>query len=204
MRDAVRVRLGVPATDNFFTDLILTDLVNEALQIYASEYDWPWLSASTSFSSVAGQESYTPPADWVRTQILTPSDDYPLRLISLNELRQRNEVGGLFNAQFPDSYAISQDSILLSPIPQSGKSYTHDYYRAEPFLVNDGDEPLIPDQWVYCVVAKACSLGYMRQNDMERALGWERQYDKWLARMRDNRRRSTAFLSPRVRPGSML
>lgn len=204
LRDAVRVRLGVPASDNFFTDATLTDLINEAVQTYSVEFDWPWLEATTTFATVANQEGYAVPADWVRTQVLTPPDDYPLRYISLNELRQRNEVGGLFSAQFPDSYTVAQDQIKLSPIPQSVRTYTHDYIKAEPTLSGASDTPLCPAQFQYIIVAKACALGYMRQNEMERAMGWERQYDKWLMRMRDNRKRTTAFTQIRVRPGSMI
>lgn len=204
LQDAVRVRLGVPVADNFYTAPVLTDLINEALQTYSVEYDWPWLEATETFSTVANQEGYDVPADWCRTQVLTPPDDYPLRYISLNELRQRNEVGGLFNAQFPDSYTIAQEQVKLSPVPQSVRVYTHDYIKVEPYLINPTDQCYVPNEWVYIVVAKACALAYMRQNDMERAMNWERQYDKWLIRARDNRRRTTAFPSVRVRPGSMI
>lgn len=202
--DSVRVRLGVPEADSFFIQPVLIDLVNEAVSTYSVEYDWPWLEANDTFTSVANTESYAVPADWVRTMAITPPSDYPLRYLSLNEVRQRNQVGGLLGSNYPDSYTIHQDQIMLSSIPQSAIVYKHDYIKVEPMLVNPTDQPYIPDQWIYCVIAKAVALGYMRQNDMERAMNWERQYDKWLIRMRDNRRRSVAFPPVRVRPGSML
>lgn len=204
MQDAVRLRMGVPVADSFVADPVLIDLINEAVQVYAMEEDWPWLEETVTFNSVANQEAYDTPADWVRTAVVTPDSDYPLRYISINETRQRNEVGGLSNGLYPDSYTIQRDKILLSPIPQAVRSYTHDYIKAETTLVSPTDVPFLPTQWRYMIVCKAVALAYMRDNNMERALSWERQYDKWLTRMRDNRKRTTAFTQVRVRPGSMI
>jgi hypothetical protein len=204
MRNAVRTRLGTPASDSFSTDQALTDILNEALQAYSVEYDWPWLEATTTITTVANTETYSVPTDWARTQVITPTSDYPLRLISLNEARQRNQVGGLLGALYPDAYTIARELVMLSPIPQSALVYKHDYIKVEPVLVGNTDTPVIPTQFVYSVIAKACALASLRGGDHQSALGWDAQYSQWLVRMRDNRRRSTAFPSIRVRPGSMI
>src|SRR2546430_692705 len=78
LRTAVRTRLGVTATDAFFDDTSLTELINAALHELETERDWYWYEASTTFSTVAGTATYALPASWKRTRELRVTDKVPI------------------------------------------------------------------------------------------------------------------------------
>jgi len=42
LRRLIRQRVGVPASDDFFTDAVLTDTINLALDHITTEQYWPW------------------------------------------------------------------------------------------------------------------------------------------------------------------
>ena len=43
LRRLVRQRMGVPTSDDFFTDTVLTDTINQALFTVDAEQRWPWM-----------------------------------------------------------------------------------------------------------------------------------------------------------------
>ena len=197
MCDAERVRLGVPASDTFYTAERLGDLTNEALQAISTEFDWPWLEASTTFSTAIGTATYTPPADWMRTRGLCIDGSDAMEYRSLIELR---EVPTTTTGE-PGFYHINTELITLRPIPSSVQTVIHDYVKIEPALANPTDTPLMPAQFHYAIVAYAVHLGHMRQGDVQRATAALGDYTSWLRRMTDNRRRQTGGVRVRVRPG---
>jgi hypothetical protein len=202
LRESVRTRLGVPEADNFYTAPILDDLVNEAIQAIALEEDWPWLQSSATLNTVAGTQSYTPPVNvghvWSRTRGLARVNDDVLEWHPLKEIRGAGDGRGI-----PIWYCITQEQLILAPIPSSALQYTHDYIRQEPILVNNEDAPVMPIPFRYAIVHLAASMGYARQNEDPRAAAEMSQYQAWLKRMQDNRRRSAAPARVRVRPGAM-
>src|SRR5688572_2366993 len=88
MLTAVRTRIGNPSTDGFYTDAQLGDLTNESLQIYTTEADWPWLQATTTFTTSDGTATYSPPAEWMKTRMLTIDGYDPMAERSLGEIRE--------------------------------------------------------------------------------------------------------------------
>jgi len=200
LNDAVRTRIGVPAGDAFYTDQVLTDLVNESLQVISTEYDWPWLDASTTFDLVNGTATYTPPADWMRTRSLCIDGFDAMEYRSLIELREWPTT----IVDVPRYYHINVEQITLRPVPGAVWTVTHDYVKVEPTLVDSTDTPLMPSQFHYAIVAYAVHLAYLRSGDVQRATAAVADYQGWLRRMSDARRRQTSPLRVRVRPGGEL
>jgi hypothetical protein len=208
MRDAVRTRIGVPAGDSFFSDPTLTDLVNEALQAVAAEADWPWLQTSTTFSTVAGTGSYTPPADWGQTRSLCIDGYDAMDWRSLSEIREYLST----QRGVPTVYTVSGEAILLRPTPGAVYVVTHDYLKGEPTLVSDTDTPVMPSQFHYSIIAFACHLAHARTNEIGSyrgvitgsAAASLSQYKGWLERMMSARRRTSGPIRVRVRSGSIL
>lgn len=200
MRTAVRTRIGVPSTDTFFVDATLTDIINEALAAVATERDWPWLTTSTTFPTVAGTATYTPTSGWTKTRSLTIDGFDSMEERSLIEIRsipttQRGQ---------PSIFAVSGDQIILRTVPDAVYTITHDYVKTEPALSANGDTPLMPTQFHYAVVAKASELAHLRQGSLAKAEAQKAEYAAWLVRLNDNLRRTTAPKRIRVRPGSGL
>ena len=200
LRDAVRTRIGVPNADTFYTDQVLTDLVNEALQAVASDADWPWLQISTTLTTAAGDGDYDTPADWTETRSLCIDGYDAMEYRTLGEIREYpSTVTGV-----PAVYTISGDDILLRPVPSGVFTVQHDYVKNEQTLVTDADVPLMPTQFRYSVVAFACHLAYLRSGDVQRATAALADYGSWKQRMLRQRRRSAGPLRVRVRPGGAI
>jgi hypothetical protein len=208
MRDAVRTRLGVPQSDSFFSDPVLTDMINESLQAVTAEADWPWLQTSTTFSTVAGTGSYTPPADWGQTRSLCIDGYDAMDYRSLSEIREYLTT----QRSVPTVYTVSGEVILLRPTPGAVYVVTHDYLKAEPALVGDTDTPVMPSVFHYAIVAFACHLAHARNNEIGSyrgaitgsAAASLSQYHNWLERMMSARRRTSGPMRVRVRGGSIL
>lgn len=211
--DAIRLRLGVAPSDNFFTLPVLMDLVNEALQSVSVEYDWPWLTTTTTFDTVVGTQFYTPPATdvpgiWMKTKALTPTQNPALppgegwdslQLRSLQEVREYGTVQG-----WPEIYTIHTERIMLAPVPSTVLTITHDYQRQEPVLVNPTDAPIMPTQFRWVILHLALHMAHMRQGEPQKAAIALADYTGWLTRMRSERRRVESTQRIRVRPGSWL
>lgn len=197
LRDASRRRLGVPSADAFFTDPILDDLVNESLQVLSMEEDWPWLQVATTFATVSGTRGYTPPAGWNRTKALGIDGYDALQWRSLQEIREVPTA----TTGVPQYYTVFAEQVLLAPIPNGVYTILHDYVKIEPDLTLATDTPLIPTQFHHAVVAYVAHLAHLRAGDAQMASAALADYQGWLSRMRNHRRRSSAPLRVRVRPG---
>lgn len=195
--DAERARLGVPVSDNFYTPPVLIDLTNEALQAISTEFDWPWLDASTTFDTANGTATYTPPADWMRTRGLCIDGFDAMEYRSLIELREWPTS----ITDVPRYFHVNAEQLTLRPVPGSVNTVTHDYVKIEPALANPTDTPLMPSQFHYVIVAYAVHLAHLRAGDVQRATAALADYQGWLKRMTDNRRRQTGGIRVRVRPG---
>jgi hypothetical protein len=53
-RRLTRSRMGVPTSDDFFTDTVLTDAINLALGIVEEEHYWPWAQRVAPATITAG------------------------------------------------------------------------------------------------------------------------------------------------------
>lgn len=202
LQDSVRVRLGTPSSDNFFTSDVLGSLVNEALSAISTETDWPWLDATTTFATVTGTQTYTPPADWIRTKsLIITSPDQSYETLQWRSLQEIREYGTATTEQgYPCRYTVYAEQILLAPVPGAAYTVRHDYIKQEPELQANTDTPIMPEQFHYSIVQHAVYLAHLRQGDLARANAAMQAYQGWLKRMEGHDKRVTVPLRVRVRP----
>lgn len=199
MRTALRNRIGNPSTDGFYTDAQLTDLINEGMHFVSSMDDWPWLQTSETINTTAGDGSYAPAADWVRTKQLFIQESEPFVLISLAEANDY----GLRQGQ-PDTYHIYDEELLLRPVPSGVFAVIHQYIKKETDLSADGDSPVMPSMFHFAIVEYAAYLAHARAGYNDRAQLAYKGFQDWYKNMVSFRRRSQLPVRPRVRPGSWL
>lgn len=197
LRDAARIRLGVPANENFYQSQQLDSLLNEALQTISVENAWPWLQTTTTFATVAGTRFYTPPSNWQRTKALSIDGYDPLTFLDLQEIRAWPDSV----TDVPMFYTIYQEQIYLAPTPSAVYTMRHDYIRQETKLLDDTDAPVMPIQFQYSILAFAAHLAYLRAGDLPRAQAALTEYNGWKKRMEEARPRSSSTIKVRVRPG---
>lgn len=197
-RDAVRLRSGVPSSDSFNDDQVLTGIVNEALMVLSADVDdAAWLLASDTFVTTAGTQSYTPPADWGRTKYLTIDSQPEIEFVTLGDVRAWPAA----TRGVPRYYTTTGSEILVAPVPDATYTVRHDYYVEETPLTDDTDTPLVPSTFHHAIVAYATHLALLRSNEQQRASGELANYQGWLRRIQDQKRRSVKATRIRVRPG---
>ena len=212
LRRAVRSRLGVPTSDQMFTDDILDDHINLANDLIASEHNWPW----------DGQLEATIPIE--DGALIWPADVpawRTIRSIYFNDIEVHERSASDLMRSYSDDnsgvgtpamwadvgYKDSADgrSILVRPKPASSPASVLVVFYAETKpLVEDTDRPLMPRQYAGAIVAKAAELLSLREDNRAAAESHGREYVQWLARMRKGLRRSTGPVTPRVREGSWI
>jgi hypothetical protein len=197
LRRLVRQRLGVPQSDDFFPDAVLTDTINEAATTVDAEARWPWTETTVSQALVAGATSFPVSADWRATRALFNGYD-EMQYMSPTDVMSAGGAGA------PEIWSVSGGSILVAPAPSSSVALTHYYYRQTPDLVNDADLVVTPDQYVPAIVCKAAELLSAREDDSVARQTHAGDYAKWIVRMSRDLRRSTGPVRVRVRPGGWI
>ncbi len=201
MLTAVRTRLGNPATDGFYSDAQIGDMVNEGLQVVASEADWPWQRATTTFSTVSGTATYDPTAasGWMKTRALCINGYDSMQERHLQEIREWDTA----TTGVPIYWCLDNELINLRPVPNAVFTVIHDYMKIEPELTSTA-EPLMPAQFRWSIVEYATYLALLRAGNSAGAGGAKAAFDTWLSKMADHRRRTSGTRRIRVRPGSGL
>lgn len=190
-------------SDAFFADVQVDDLINEALAAISVEEDWPWLGASTTFSTVSGTQSYTPPSDWARTKSLCIDGYSPMEWRPLADIREAADSTSNF-VDVPRFYTVWAEELLLGPKPGGAYTVRHDYIVSETALVADTDEPLMPAAFHYSIVAFAAHLASYRDGNLQRGAACLADYAAWKARMLGQRRRQSGPVRVRIRPGRSI
>lgn len=198
MRDAMRVRLGVPENENFYFAQQLDDLINEALQTISAEFAWPWLQGTEIINTVAGTRFYTPlDVNWDMTKALSIQGYDALIFLDLQEVRNwPDDVRDV-----PMFYTVWLNQLYLAPAPSAVYALRHDYIKNEPLLRDNSDTPLMPAIFHYSILSFACHLAHLRAGDLPRAQAAQQEYERWLKRMTSKREQSTSTVKIRVRPG---
>mgnify|MGYP000925298132 CR=1 FL=1 len=145
--------------------------MNEAQRTVIRKHFWWFTETTTSFNSVAGQESYS------------SSDGFPsnIRGSSILELRYNGQLYSpiiqtdAFNnlsstyTNYSQSYFIFNKKLYPVPVfPASGtNNVTLKYYKLATTLTNSASELLIPDEYADIVVAFV--VGRIHQYDGKRA-----------------------------------
>lgn len=204
LRRLVRSRLGVPPTDQMFTDDQLDDHINLAVETVEAEQRWPWQERVDTVTLTSDDPNIALPANWRATRGLYRAEDaIELSLASPSDILSwavtSTAIGGL-----PQVWSPIGDRIVVRPQPVDPIDLTHHYYIQSVWLRADQDQPTIPNQFVGSIIAKAAELLATREDDRAAAAGHNLEYNDWIDRMRRDVRRSTGPVTPRVRAGSWL
>lgn len=198
IRTALRRRMGVPSSDSFHTDAVLTDAINESLRALATEHDWPWLDGTQTFSTAADDYQYDLPSGYARTISMQVGAE-PATQIHVSSVDDWNAIAETIPAEY--AFAIYGGEILLKPTPQSVKTVTHRYVKAETALSSDTDEPLLPDRFIDAAIAGAAYERAMATGNLTEADRWDIAREKWLLRMKNETLRTQGPMRVQIRPG---
>jgi hypothetical protein len=180
MRTAVRYRLGVPSTDSFYTDAILTECVNEANRWIAAQWDWPWLEKFETLTTVNGTATVTPAADYSATIAVVDATGVPLVRVPIDEL-QRMGTGTAGVVRF---FCVLAGTLHFRPVPNGNLSPVHYYRAAETALVNTSDVPLMPAQYHEAIVEAATAVALERRGSVVEAVKRREYAQAWIENMR--------------------
>lgn len=194
-------RLGLKTTDPQITETVVNRFIDDALHELEVVADWPWLQTSENLAVTASTDTYAVASNWRRTVQLRISDGYSLRQVSITDLddtysdRERGR---------PEAFAIFGDQVIVRPWPDTSYTVKHRYLKKEPALTTDSGAtgtPLVPVEYHPAVAEKVVVLAARRLREESRGTAAEAAYQQWIAKMRDDTRRSRANGRVRVRPG---
>ncbi|MDT8364292.1 MAG: hypothetical protein RQ714_06555 [Nitrosomonas sp.] len=118
-------------------------------------FDWRFLRVHGTFTTTAGNNTITAPADLNIYDVSRFFDDEGREL----EIFQEEEVDWYLNPNLsgrPEYIIIKSDNNLrLYPTPDAAYSYTYDYFRVPFELVADSDEPAFDKQFHTIITARA-------------------------------------------------
>lgn len=88
---------------------------------------------------------------------------------------------GMNRESYPTNFVIMPDSsVNIYPRPDRNFDYSFSWYREPKALVNNDDEPLVPDRFRDVIVAYALWLYAMYDDAAELAAKANAEYEKWL------------------------
>lgn len=177
--EATRTRLGVPASDAFFTDASITDLVNAAMEYISAQHDWYWLEQSESLSTVAGVETVATAATSQRTIALYDTTGIQLEWKPFHDLVRFPANATSNTLRF---FGYRGSTLVLRPVPlaTTAGALTHIYRGTEPRLLSGTDTPLMPSQFHDAIADKAANLGHLRQGDNNAAKIFQELCAEWI------------------------
>jgi len=207
IRHGVYDRLGVDSSDAELPTEVIDRLINDALHYIEVREDWPWLQypaapSTPNVPTVANQDTYAMPADWLRVSEVVLIDaggnKQPLDMYSPRELDDRwpsSETG------MPQEWAIYGDQLMVRPVPDGVYQLIVRYIRREPDLLDDAQVPLMPNSFHAAICEIAAWMAFRRSSQDERATDCWEAWQQWEAQMVGHRRRFRGPSRVRVRPG---
>jgi hypothetical protein len=200
LRRLIRTSAGLSPSDDFFTDDVLNDVINMAIDEVEDEARWPWQQATEVVTVAAGTAVIPVPEMWRATKALF-DDIRELREVSITDALAWSTL----NLGAPQVWAQDTEQVLVRPAPGSEMVLTMVFYMVPIPLVLDTDMPMMPASFARgAVVAKAAELVYTREGERSQAADKLAAYEKWITRMRRDGRRSTGPPRVRIRPGGWL
>ena len=197
MMTSVRTRLGAPSSDSFYTDAKLTEYINEALDWYTAQWDWPWLEKSETINCAASDSDYAVASDYNSTIAVVDAAHTPLVEKPFDEL--------LFMTTAEDAnphfYCVYNATLHVRPVPNGTFNLTHYYRCLETALSTGSDTPLMPDQYLGCVYEYAAGLGFQAAGNLNDAGEKFKAANAWIEQMRARTNRDAATMGGGQKPG---
>lgn len=198
LRRLTRERLGVPVSDDFFTDDVVDDHINLAVQAIDAEARWPWTDGVQLADLDVGTPDIEPPDGYRATRSIM-WEGVELAAVAPADLMAWDLTTGL-----PSVWCPMNGLIAVRPKASGPLQLIHYYLRQSTWLRADADVPLIPEQFTGAIVAKAAELLSARESSGGDATRHGAEYAAWVTRMRRDMRRVTGPARTRVRPGGWV
>lgn len=176
---SLRTRLGVPASDAFYTDAVCTDLINAALHYSETEFPWGWLEKEATVNTVGGTSSYALPADYRSSIALTDPSGFELEQVDAKTLRLLVAASGA-----PKMWDVLGTNLRVAPNPSGVQALTHVYVGTETDLAAAGDTPKMPTVWHHAIVEAAAWFAFRRAHNAPDAGAAKAAYDGWIEQMK--------------------
>ena len=151
-----------------------TDIVRQIkdadMDIQRRWFNWDYLWAEASITTVSGTSTITSPSDlaqWnVDSVVFDPtSDDYQvLEYMPWKEYRYEYKYGTVDSAT-PEVFSIKPDNVIdLYPTPDSATTVKAEYWKTPTELSASTDESVIPSRFHRIIICRA-KVFYAEQND---------------------------------------
>lgn len=207
LRGGVYARAGQQTNDPVFTQQVINGYINDAMHMVEADQDWPWLDATTTFTTQAGVDTYpmstfAPNGDWARTHYLIVGQQRPMARFSMEELDSRWPASTMTGQPF--EWAVDTDQLVVRPVPDAAYTIKHRYLRGEPDLIGDAQSPLMPAKFHAAICELATWLALRSDREDPRAVACFQAYQQWQTRMKDDRRRASSPNRVRIRPGGWV
>lgn len=162
LKQQTRRSLGLAGDDTAaLPDVDVLEAVNSALASITTEREWVWQFDTEVGVLTADDDTLALPAGYVKSSSFTVLfADGERTLIS--QLDQADIEGDDETPAEPLFYSISGGELYLWPTPDDAYGYRHFYYKLETPLVDDADEPLLPDQFTRWAVVEAALRLHLR------------------------------------------
>lgn len=176
---------------------------NEAwIDIQETRQDWRWMRTSCSFTTVAGQATYSYATDIALTDFGNWTQDtwrnYDSSVGTKSEIfmeyrhygdwRDAYQFGALRDTRSrPFVVTICPDmSIGIGPTPDAGYTVTGDYYRSPSELSLDADVPAIPTRFSMLIVYRAMMFYGMSEAANEVYQEGQIEFERMMRRLQLN------------------
>lgn len=177
--------MGIVTHSQFRNDLLnalgrdveaekLTRWLNQSMQEFGYAFKFHCLEATGQFTTVQGQESYDPPADFrvmhdSGMEVISPADCLG-RLLSETRVHWRlhRDTSGTLGYCPPTHYHVYANKFILRPIPGDGYIIDFDYWlKLKSFAADDDVSPFNED-WDDIIFTGALYRGQRAYGEYDR------------------------------------
>lgn len=146
--------------------------VNQAQFSISTSYRFFELETSVTGSTTASTRSYSLPSDLrAILSLRDTSNNTKLGLADWRTFDKLNQTTGK-----PSRYTRFGSSFELDPTPDATYNLSLRYLKRVASLVNDTDEPVLPDEWIEAIILRACWIGSASLQMFEQATAFKDEY----------------------------
>lgn len=185
-REEIRnqVRMVLPPEVSDVTDDYLNTMMNQSLLEVGTAFRWPFLEDSELITTVADQQAYALPADFLHAEAVVNNDtDCKVEYLASSRLfKMYGSSSTASSTQEARYWSLWNNELLFYPIPDDAYSdrYTLYYYRTIEQLNGDSDEPEFNPAFHYMLVEWLKWRLYEREAMVEEAQASRQMFQNYL------------------------
>ncbi len=189
IRTAALEMAGYNTADPIIATADINDIIQGALDQISTEYEWPWLYAEGTITTVAGTTDYNVPTRWTRTLWLAYKH---LELKYRSHRQMRHVIGDTTVTGQPTVFTtVGDTSIRVGRIPDAVYTLDHGYVTSEAVMTSDSDQPALDDAYDDMLVWRVVKGLAIRRGDTDMLQIANIENALWTERARDNVRRTS-------------